>query len=86
MGFQALEHFIAGVHKRNANAQAILLTADTHIRNEQNPIPGAQMLVICTKDQNHDWEAHLQKCMVSVYQAVELANRGTRLRGGLSNE
>lgn len=65
LGFQPLEHFIAGLHKGNANAQAIL-TADTHIRNVQNPKPGAQMLVTGTNDRNHEWEVHLQKYMVSV--------------------
>ena len=30
-GFQALEHFIAGVHKGNNNVQTVVLTADAYI-------------------------------------------------------
>ena len=85
-GFQAFEHFIAGVHKGNTNVQTILLTADAHIPNAQNPMPGAQMLVTGTNDRNHKWEAHLQRYMAPFYEAVELGNRGARVRGGLSNE
>ena len=75
-GFQALEHFIAGVHKGNANVQTVLLTADAQIPNAQNPIPGAQMLVTGTNDRNLEWEAHLQKYMAPFYEAVKLGNRG----------
>ena len=85
-GFQTLEHFIAGVHKGNTNVQTVLLTADAHIPNVQNPIPGAQMLVSGTNDRNPEWEAHLQKYMAPFYEAVKLGNRGARVRGGLSDE
>ncbi len=85
-GFQALEHFIAGVHKGNTNVQTVLLTADAHIPNAQNPIPGAQMLVTGTNDRNLEWEQHLQKYMAPFYEAVGLGNRGARVRGGLSDE
>ena len=85
-GFQALEHFIAGVHKGNANVQTVLLTADAHISSPQNPIPGAQMLVSGTNDRNFKWEAHLQKYMTPFYEAMELGNQGARARGGLSDE
>ena len=85
-GFQALEHFIAAVHKGNANVQTVLLTADAHIPNAQNPIPGAQMLVTGTNKRNPKWEAHLQKHMAPFYKAVKLGNRGARVRGGLSDE
>ena len=85
-GFQALEHFIAGVHKGNGNVQTVLLTADAHIPNAQNPLPGAQMLVTGTNDRNPKWEAHLQKYMAPFYATVELGNRGARARGGLSDE
>ena len=44
-GFQALEHFIAGVHRGNRNVQTVVLTADADVGNEANPRPGAQMLV-----------------------------------------
>ena len=85
-GFQALEHFIAGVHKGNTNVQTVLLTADAHIPNAQNPIPGAQMLVTGTNERNPEWEAHLQRYMAPFYEAVKLGNRGARVRGGLSDE
>ena len=85
-GFQALEHFIAGVHKGNNNVQTVLLTADADIPTEQNPIPGAQMLVTGTNDRNLKWEAHLQKYMAPFYEAMELGNRGARVRGGLSDD
>ena len=77
-GFQALEHFIAGVHKGNTNVQTVLLTADAHIPNAQNPIPGAQMLVTGTNERNPEWEAHLQRYMAPFYEAVKLGNRGAR--------
>ena len=73
-GFQALEHFIAGVHKGNTNVQTVLLTADAQIPNAQNPIPGAQMLVTGTNYRNLEWEAHLQKYMATFYEAVKLGN------------
>ena len=85
-GFQALEHFIAGVHKGNTNVQTVLLTADAHIPNAQNPVPGAQMLVTGTNDRNREWEAHVQKHISPFYEAVDLGNRGARVRGGLSDE
>ena len=85
-GFQALEHFIAGVHKGNTSVQTVLLTADAHVPTEQNPIPGAQMLVTGTNDRNLKWEANLQKSMAPFYEAVELGNRGVRVRGGLSDD
>ena len=85
-GFQAMEHFIAGVHKGNSNVQTVLLTADAHIPNTQNPIPGAQMLVSGTNERNLEWEAHLQNHMAPFYEAVKLGNRGARVRGGLSDE
>ena len=85
-GFQALEHFIAGVHKGNTNVQTVLLTADAHIPNAQNPVPGAQMLVTGTNDRNREWEAHLQERIAPFYESVGLGNRGARVRGGLSNE
>jgi hypothetical protein len=85
-GFQALEHFIAGVHKGNTNVQTVLLTADAHIPNAQNPVPGAQMLVTGTNDRNREWEAHLQERIAPFYESVGLGNRGARVRGGLSNK
>jgi len=84
-GFQGLEHFIAGVHKGNENVQTILLTADSHIVVEQNPFPGAQMLVTGIHDRNPDWEATIQRNIALFYKATGLRNIGARVRGGLSD-
>ena len=85
-GFQALEHFIAGVHKGNDNVQTVLLTADADTPNPQNPVPGAQMLVTGTHPRNKAWEALLQAHMGDFYTSVKLNNLGARVRGGLSDE
>ena len=85
-GFQALEHFIAGVHKGNDNVQTVLLTADADTPNPQNPVPGAQMLVTGTHPRNEAWEALLQAHMGDFYTSVKLNNLGARVRGGLSDE
>lgn len=85
-GFQALEHFIAGVHKGNKNVQTVLLTADAHIANPQNPIPGAQMLVTGTNQRDLAWEALIQSHLDPFYKAKGLGNTGARVRGGLSDE
>lgn len=85
-GFQGLEHFIAGVHKGNPHTQTVLLTADSHIAVEQNPIPGAQMLVTGLHARDLDWEARLQKHIKPFYEATGLGNIGPRIRGGLSDE
>ena len=85
-GFQALEHFIAGVHKGNKNVQTVLLTADAHIANPQNPFPGAQMLVTGTNPRDPAWEALIQSHLDPFYKAEGLGNIGARVRGGLSDE
>jgi len=85
-GFQAFEHFIAGVHKGNKNVQTVLLTADAHIANPQNPIPGAQMLVTGTNPRDPVWEALIQSHLDPFYKTEELGNIGARVRGGLSDE
>ncbi len=85
-GFQALEHFIAGVHKGNKNVQTVLLTADAHIANPQNPFPGAQMLVTGTNPRDPAWEALIQSHLDPFYKAEGLRNIGARVRGGLSDE
>ena len=85
-GFQAFEHFIAGVHKGNKNVQTVLLTADAHIANPQNPIPGAQMLVTGTNPRDPAWEALIQSHLDPFYKAEGLGNIGARVRGGLSDE
>lgn len=85
-GYQGFEHFIAGVHKGNAHVQTILLTADAHIANQQNPLPGAQMLVTGTNPRNQDWEALIQQHIAPFYAQVGLGNRGARVRGGHSDE
>jgi hypothetical protein len=85
-GFQALEHFIAGVHKGNDNVQTVLLTADADTPNPQNPVPGAQMLVTGIHKRNDAWEALLQAHMGDFYTSVKLNNLGARVRGGLSDE
>ncbi|GAB3020542.1 hypothetical protein [Bowmanella dokdonensis] len=84
-GYQGFEHFIAGVHKGNAHVQTVLLTADAHIANQQNPLPGAQMLVTGTQPRNPDWEALMQAQIAPFYKSVGLGNRGARVRGGHSD-
>ncbi len=83
-GFQGLEHFIAGVAKGNPHVQVILLTADAHDANAQNPLPGAQMLVSGTQPRDLVWEARIQKHISAFYQHIGLGNRGARVRGGVS--
>jgi hypothetical protein len=85
-GFQALEHFIAGVHKGNNNVQTVVLTADADIANPQNPTPGAQMLVTGTNPRDREWEALIQDHIQPFYEAVSLGNIGPRVRGGLSDK
>ncbi|GGD51680.1 hypothetical protein [Lacimicrobium alkaliphilum] len=85
-GYQGFEHFIAGVHKGNQHVQTLLLTADAHIANQQNPLPGAQMLVTGTNERNRDWEALIQQHIAPFYAQVGLGNRGARVRGGHSDE
>ncbi len=85
-GFQGLEHFIAGVHKGNKHVQTVLLTADAHIAVEQNPFPGAQMLVTGVHERDLAWEARIQKNIAPFYEAVGLSNIGARIRGGLSDK
>ena len=85
-GFQALEHFIAGVHKGNNNVQTVILTADAHISNAQNPTPGAQMFVTGTNARDREWESLIQKHIRPFYGAVNLGNIGPRVRGGLSDK
>ena len=85
-GFQALEHFIAGIHKGNDHVQTILLTADADTPNLQNPVPGAQMLVTGVHKRNEAWEQLLQTSMSGFYASVKLNNIGARVRGGLSYE
>lgn len=85
-GFQGLEHFIAGVHKGNKNVQTILLTADSHIVVEQNPFPGAQMLVTGVHPRNTEWEGIIQRNIASFYEANNLRNIGPRIRGGFSDK
>lgn len=83
-GFQGLEHFIAGVHKGNAQVQTILLTADAAEANAENPKPGAQMLVTGLHQRNRVWEQTIQTHIASFYEATGLRNIGARVRGGLS--
>lgn len=85
-GFQGLEHFIAGVHKGNKNVQTILLTADSHSVVEQNPFPGAQMLVTGVHARDLDWEATIQRNIAPFYTAKNLRNIGPRIRGGFSDK
>lgn len=85
-GFQGLEHFIAGVHKGNDSVQTVLLTADAHIPSEQNPQPGAQMLVTGLHPRDFDWEQLIQKHIAEFYQDNHLQNIGARVRGGLSDQ
>ena len=85
-GFQGLEHFVAGVHKGNPHTQTILLTADSHIAVEQNPVPGAQMLVTGVYERNYVWEATIQDAIAGFYGDQNLGNTGPRVRGGFSDE
>jgi len=85
-GFQGLEHFIAGVHKGNQHVQTLLLTADSHNPNAQNPQPGAQMLVTGVYQRNYEWENLVQRKIAPFYESVGLGNLGPRVRGGLSDE
>ena len=85
-GFQALEHFIAGVHKGNNNVQTVVLTADADIANPQNSTPGAQMLVTGTNPRDREWESLIQDHIQPFYEAVSLGNIGPRVRGGLSDK
>lgn len=84
-GYQAFEHFIAGLHKGNRNIQTVLLTADAHNPNAQNPLPGAQMLVTGTNPRNKAWESLIQRHIAPFYEQVKLGNRGARVRGGHSD-
>ncbi|AOS98673.1 hypothetical protein AUP74_03307 [Microbulbifer aggregans] len=84
-GYQAFEHFIAGLHKGNRNIQTVLLTADAHNPNIQNPLPGAQMLVTGTNPRDENWEAIIQRHVAPFYKKVNLGNRGARVRGGHSD-
>jgi hypothetical protein len=85
-GFQGFEHFIAGVAKGNPHVQTMLLTADAHDPNDQNPKPGAQMLVTGTHARNAQWEGMIQKRIAPFYQRVRLGNLGPRVRGGQSDK
>ena len=85
-GFQGLEHFIAGVAKGNKHVQTILLTADSHIVVEQNPFPGAQMLVTGVYARDLKWEATIQRNIAPFYKATGLRNIGARVRGGFSDQ
>mgnify|MGYP005840252963 CR=1 FL=1 len=85
-GFQALEHFIAGVHKGNRQVQTVILTADAHIANEANPWPGAQMLVTGLHGRDLAWEQRIQSRLTPFYQQQGLRNIGARVRGGKSNK
>ncbi|MEB3280328.1 MAG: hypothetical protein VKK42_15555 [Lyngbya sp.] len=85
-GFQALEHFIAGVHKGNSHVQTIILTADANVPNEANPRPGAQMLVTGLHPRDLWWEYRIQSRIMPFYQQQGLYNIGPRVRGGKSNK
>ena len=84
-GYQAFEHYIAAIHKGNPHVQTVLLTADAHNPNVQNPLPGAQMLVTGTNPRNPQWEALIQRHIAAFYQQVGLGNQGARVRGGHSD-
>lgn len=84
-GYQGFEHFIAAIHKGNDHVQTVLLTADAHDPNAQNPLPGAQMLVTGTNPRNKAWEQLIQDYIAPFYQQVGLGNQGARVRGGLSD-
>lgn len=84
-GFQALEHYIAGVHKGNRNVQTLILTADAHVVSEANPFPGAQMLVTGLHERDRQWENRIQAKLQPFYQQQGLRNIGPRVRGGKSD-
>lgn len=84
-GYQGFEHFVAAIHKGNDHVQTVLLTADAHDPNAQNPLPGAQMLVTGTNPRNKAWEQLIQDYIAPFYQQVGLGNQGARVRGGLSD-
>ncbi|MGK7904746.1 MAG: hypothetical protein AB4352_25735 [Hormoscilla sp.] len=84
-GFQALEHFIAGVHKGNRNVQTVILTADAHIASAANPRPGAQMLVTGLHRRDFQWENRIQSRIAPFYRQQGLTNIGARVRGGKSD-
>ncbi|CAD5918051.1 hypothetical protein NO976_00503 [Planktothrix agardhii] len=84
-GFQALEHFIAGVHKGNSSVQTVVLTADANVANAANPRPGAQMLVTGLHQRDLWWEYRIQNRLVGFYQQQGLVNIGPRVRGGKNN-
>lgn len=84
-GFQALEHFIAGVHKGNRNVQTVVLTADAHIASAANPRPGAQMLVTGLHRRDFQWENRIQSRIAPFYRQQGLTNIGPRVRGGKSD-
>lgn len=84
-GYQAFEHFIAAIHKGNPHVQTVLLTADAHDPNLQNPLPGAQMLVTGTQPRNLAWETMMQRHVSAFYQQTGLGNQGARVRGGHSD-
>ncbi|MBO1347461.1 MAG: hypothetical protein EBE86_008695 [Hormoscilla sp. GUM202] len=84
-GFQALEHFIAGVHKGNRNVQTVILTADAHIASAANPRPGPQMLVTGLHPRAFEWENRIQSHIGSFYRQQGLTNIGPRVRGGKSD-
>lgn len=84
-GFQGLEHFIAGVHKGNANVQTVVLTADASSPSPTNPRPGAQMLVTGLHPRDYQWESRIQSRLAPFYQQQGISNIGARVRGGKSN-
>ncbi|VXD20100.1 conserved exported hypothetical protein [Planktothrix serta PCC 8927] len=84
-GFQALEHFIAGVHKGNSSVQTVVLSADANIPNAANPRPGAQMLVTGLHHRDLWWEYRIQNRLTPFYQQQHLVNIGPRVRGGQNN-
>ncbi|MBC6455480.1 MAG: hypothetical protein GDA43_21705 [Hormoscilla sp. SP5CHS1] len=84
-GFQALEHFIAGVHKGNRNVQTVILTADAHIASAANPRPGPQMLVTGLHRRDIEWENRIQFHIDPFYLQQGLTNIGARVRGGKSD-
>ena len=84
-GFQALEHFIAGVHKGNRNVQTVILTADAHIASAANPRPGPQMLVTGLHRRDFEWENRIQSQIEPFYRQQGLSNVGARVRGGKSD-
>lgn len=85
-GFQALEHFIAGVHKGNYNVQTVIMTADANTPAATNPRPGAQMLVTGLHERDRAWENLIQSQIKPFYQQQKIANIGPIVRGGKSNK